>query len=1034
MHMNIYTAAIKFPTQIKYLRKTPVLNFKGNDSFELSEKNPLELNGASNPRLNGFVEEFLKMPNASYEHLELLKNVASVIYDDKDGLSKSILSSLEKDSHYSPKVLCADLKANGLDLLSLDPSKFDIYNQNIDNFKNSKYKADVDLKKVPALPLLSEKQIEKVSPYISDDVFCSYVFDIANADNNYTKRLDEFYSIINDLYEERAIKFSPEAFSRIMNSKLPDEELQERFFEVDNFIQKSGAPCISKKDRAKTSCAIKNIILLDESKYDTAEFLMNFDSSCTPVKLFINVADVDKISALEENDVQKIKEFLDIPRTSAIYLNGDDLVDISKLNNNQYERFMDFASRGSQNSGGYFGAAGSVSTKNLLKIAKIAESEAQDVYDNSLKLDFTQADEYVDICSIADMSALPMARRIDIVSRLDSIREAFERNGIKDELFEKRALSLESSLASSDVAIEVPRENVVRVFKTLLSNIPQKQGLTSDFDPKLTQTENILLKSESIIRECGTDGLPLRYSRNEYMEDLNSVFENLTASKKEEICNKLGIVPINVNAKMTGYNGLLRLKKLDLNDSAEKAVYDITYNFLYSNKVQTRDEDLNKVLNTIIFAFPEFINSIGKKQASEHVFSNDVHSLVVLNQCISNPEYKNLSNEAKTVTKLLALFHDVGKTDGGVDKGHQTKSAYYLESILKKLNISPNMADRICELVKNHHWFEGYNTGRDGAEVPAFMFRKPEDFKIAQIFARADLIGVGSPRLASFCYNLNPENMSKIQNKIDKIIQSGNAIYTYGIVSKQKIPTEKSSDGNEYRVINFTKIGKDEDCSKYGYKKGVKLDDIKFPVHMIETGRDLKRLKYLTNINTTGVLSESVISLDKKKTYCSREYGVVLEHRPYDIIQMSDSNIGSGVKKDYNYAIKACQSEKERNNFRNAFLDELNLTGKVSEKDYGEFYLKHLMNKNTLSQFENDNKYKIGQYEFTSQEIKQALENTIEHFTVDSSACKMNCELVAYNPKITALVAKEDNLDDTPQYFRDYAKENDLPIFLVGRE
>jgi hypothetical protein len=36
------------------------------------------------------------------------------------------------------------------------------------------------------------------------------------------------------------------------------------------------------------------------------------------------------------------------------------------------------------------------------------------------------------------------------------------------------------------------------------------------------------------------------------------------------------------------------------------------------------------------------------------------------------------------------------------------------------------------------------------------------------------------------------------------------------------------------------------------------------------------------------------------------------------------------------------------------------------------------------------------------------------------------------NTKIKGLVAKVDKLEDCPEYFLQFAKENDLPIILVG--
>ena len=112
--------------------------------------------------------------------------------------------------------------------------------------------------------------------------------------------------------------------------------------------------------------------------------------------------------------------------------------------------------------------------------------------------------------------------------------------------------------------------------------------------------------------------------------------------------------------------------------------------------------------------------------------------------------------------------------------------------------------------------------------------------------------------------------MSRIQEKIDNLCKTGNAVYTTNVIVPSKIPLEKSSEGREYRVINFTKIPNDKDLYEYGFAKGTKKDDIRLLVHMIGDEVDLNRMRYLSDINNAGVLSETLISLDKQRTYCNR--------------------------------------------------------------------------------------------------------------------------------------------------------------------
>ena len=57
----------------------------------------------------------------------------------------------------------------------------------------------------------------------------------------------------------------------------------------------------------------------------------------------------------------------------------------------------------------------------------------------------------------------------------------------------------------------------------------------------------------------------------------------------------------------------------------------------------------------------------------------------------------------------------------------------------------------------------------------------------------------------------------------------------------------------------------------------------------------------------------------------------------------------------------------------------------------------------------------------------------MDGFIERSAEADTHSEFVAYNPKIRAIIAKENSLDDTPQYLKDYAFEHNLPIFLTGK-
>lgn len=1026
--MNVNPIDFYTIKQDKSPRRPIPVSFCAKDAFEKSQRSPLTLNGKSDPMLDKWVSAYLELPNATIGQIELLKNLFKAISGDEQYFAKTIIEYYDNSS---PQDIVKELNNLGLDLLSLDKKELEIYGKNIENFSKISLPNNVDLDYYPLIPLLDEEQIKKVAPYCDDYTLSESFFDMVNGDEEYFRKLEYLRSFSSNLESCFNEKLSGPVIKDLLHADVDFETVKARMEELLGYYKALEEKTFLSFYDASNS--IKNIALATDEKWEKAKYFMSIQDYHSNV-VAIELNKLDELSDLDEQQMQRAKLYIDSRMQNGEYISAYDILALAKLDESKFERAINYIDKGAQRVPSIVGYSSPLFVDDVVKLVNMDDKTADKLFENTKFLDWDERRAYIDIYSISNTFDLPLVKRIEMASKFKGVRDKFEILNIKDPYFEKAALSLEASLMGSDVAIDVPKVNVVKLFQKFLSNVPVAESAKEGYDLSLTNFENVLIENDRLIRSFGKSGIPLSYSREEYIDDLNELTKTLDKQKKEEIYSKLGIIPVIKNEEITGYNGLLRLNKLDLNSPQEKAVYDITYNFLHSNRVQTGSSELDDCLNTIISAFPEFINSIGKLQNPTHIYSNDIHTLVVLNSCISNPMYKELNPTSRTSLKLMALFHDLGKADGVVDKGHQNTSAYYVKSILDKLNIGSEISDRVFELIKNHHWFEDYNTGCCEADTPAFMFRRPQDFKVAQIFARADLLGVGSSLFSQYCDDLNPYRMQPIQDKIDKINQSGNAVYSTGAVVPAKIPVEKSSDGREYKVVNFTKINNDEDLYQYGFSKGIKKDDIRLLVHMVGEESDLNKLKYLADINNAGVLSESLISLDNKRTYCNRRYGVVLSNMPYNVVQMSGSNIGSGTKKDFKYAISACQSDSERNNFRDAFLEELNILGKVSEDEYSEFYLRDLIYRNKLTQFGINRKYKIGQYEFDSEEIKKALLNVMDDFINTGKQEDSHCEFVAYYPKIEAVVAKEDKLDDTPQYLRDYANENNLPIFLIGKD
>ena len=246
-----------------------------------------------------------------------------------------------------------------------------------------------------------------------------------------------------------------------------------------------------------------------------------------------------------------------------------------------------------------------------------------------------------------------------------------------------------------------------------------------------------------------SNGLPLKYTRTNFLNDLSKIYNETKNTPQQNhiiqniINNQIGIVPNWESNKITGYNGILTNKNLSLNNQYEKEIYKLINKFLYENEIKTNNKELNRYLNIIIKMFPEFINTIGKKQHTVHNYSIDTHSLLVMSEIVNNKDYLNkITSEERSMLKITAIMHDLMKKEKEVDKEHPFQSAIYTGSILKKLYDDSNKKDRIYNMIKNHNWLEYYSNSEDKeqkAKETAFIFRRVNDFEAAKIFTQADL-------------------------------------------------------------------------------------------------------------------------------------------------------------------------------------------------------------------------------------------------------------------------------------------------------
>lgn len=237
--------------------------------------------------------------------------------------------------------------------------------------------------------------------------------------------------------------------------------------------------------------------------------------------------------------------------------------------------------------------------------------------------------------------------------------------------------------------------------------------------------------------QYGRNGIPLKYPREKFIEDIDNVLKTLPEQKQNETLKQFNLV--------RGYkdiDGIPVLSKQFDGSKESVEIKKIIENFYYNNESVTSDPKVKKAFDCIIKGFPEFNMAIGKVQHGTHLYSVDIHSLTVLQKSMQNPAYQKLSEEGKEVLKLTALIHDFGKKGNVITKGHATTSCEYAKMFIDNYNLSQSIKNRVLRHIENHHWFEFFNKGLLKVQDVLNIFKTPEDVEIAKILAKSDFESV----------------------------------------------------------------------------------------------------------------------------------------------------------------------------------------------------------------------------------------------------------------------------------------------------
>lgn len=617
----------------------------------------------------------------------------------------------------------------------------------------------------------------------------------------------------------------------------------------------------------------------------------------------------------------------------------------------------------------------------------------------------------------------------EILSKLnlDDIEDKYLASILKNTFYD-----IDKSLSDDNISLPVDEISKQEFITSVLSSGKQN-GELSEFEQTMKNSIPLLKSMKN--------GIPLKYSREKFLSDLSFVCNS--EEKIKILAEKTNIKPVYENSddkiRITGYEGIITPYNLNKDDPFENKLYETINKFLYKNKAVTGNSKLDTELNKILKAAPEFINTIGKVQHKTQEYTLDVHQLLVLANSIDNPDYKKLNNVDKTMLKLSCIFHDISKQEGVVDEGHQISSALYTRGMVKKFFNNPESIERVCELIKNHHWLKEYATASDkdeAAKLIAFKFRRPNDFDIAKIMAKSDLMAVSDDFYEVHKDALNKNEIQPVEDRLIELYSKGSAVFSDYFINKSLLENHKESyKGKEYRVVNFHNIKNNESLKEYGFED-VKKEDAKLLVHMIpddDIRKYLERIKQLTNSVNGGVLSQSLITPSYKRTYCNRKYGVLLSQINPNIVSVSEVNQGSGCEKEMNRVMELIYSpyfSNQRENFKTKLFENLNIDkNSVTDAEYAKFYKDVLASKTSLSNFVDSAEYKIGKKTVKGSEIKKAIAN-YQNGLIDKKEKEHN-EIVGYVPKIQGVIAKAKSLDDVPVELLDFADKYNLPVVLI---
>lgn len=634
----------------------------------------------------------------------------------------------------------------------------------------------------------------------------------------------------------------------------------------------------------------------------------------------------------------------------------------------------------------------------------------------------------------SEIKNLSLSQKINTLSALTTMDKS-----TLDLLRRYTSVDIDKKMAELTTALGKKRDIVT------IPKAQQKMFLENILANNNKEAENILKTFDFAKYE--KQGIPLKYSREDFTKNIENLVKDLSTEEQAIVLEHFGLI-----RGEAGFDGLPNNKPLtgenispQVLEVAQKVQAEVE-NFTSRNEVNTGDPTVDKVFNGLIEGLPEFTSVVGKVQHGTHAYSVDIHTLKVLQSAMNNPIYETLTDKDKTILKFAALCHDFGKKGGVVDQGHAAISAEYISAILEKFPFPQSMKDRMIDIVDNHHWFEAYNTGKATAEDVAVRCRRPQDFAIYEILAKADFENVNKDFHISHSEGVKTQaefdtfmqkKMEAIDDVLNLMYSKANLVFdTQFAGNGNKFPKQTiniNGEPTELKVLNLSNLKDKDSLQQYGFSTGVTKDSARFTVHMTEptTGALQSVITLTQNSLNQSAWSTSLIKTSNNRTYWNRKFGFVLDTDLANISEAYYSNTSSGGHKNLQdfERILFNQTGEERTYVKDNFVKAMSKKGvDLTDKEYAQLS-KYLLSKKYTTQITKD--IKIGDKVIKAKDLVACIEKARDALFEGGN---IHSEIVSLNPRVKGLIAKVEKLEDCPEEFLQIARDNNLPIILMKPE